>query len=306
VEFVKSEPHDTARLVGKTVAVQAPGKTFTNSIGMEFVLIPAGEFMMGSDKEKDPNADKNETPRHRVSISEPFYLGKYAVIQAQWEVVMGNIPSSDFYYSNYSTDGKLSLWMMGMKRINSVWSKGQRNRNNPVVSVSWDDAQEFIKRLNAKEGHKRYRLSTEAEWEYAARAGSTSAYSFGDDAGQLGRYAWYDGDWQLGSTHPVGQKEANAWGLYDMHGNVWEWVQDWYGEEYYRTSSESCHTIRGDNWIINSLSIDPRGPLSGSYRVFRGGSWISPAGICRSAFRDYSSPGFGGGLLGFRLALSPV
>ena len=172
----------------------AAGMIYTNSIGMEFMLIPAGTFMMGSEK-----GYADEKPQHRVTISRPFYLGKYEVTQAQWEAVMGNNPSR--------FDG----------------------RNNPVEQVSWEDVRVFIARLNAHEGHTRYRLPTEAEWEYAARAGSTSAYSFGDDAARLGQYAWY-GDNSGKTTHPVGQKLPNAWGLHDMHGNVWEWVQGWYGD----------------------------------------------------------------------------
>jgi formylglycine-generating enzyme required for sulfatase activity len=143
----------------------------------------------------------------------------------------------------------------------------------------------FIQRLNAKEGHNRYRLPTEAEWEYAARAGTTGAYSFGDDADTLGRYAWYR-DNSGGKTHPVGQKEPNAWGLYDMHGNVWEWVQDWYG----RYSSSSV--------------TDPVGPSSGSPRVYRGGGWGFVAEYCRSACRLYDAPDFSRNGLGFRLTLS--
>ncbi|MDR1921296.1 MAG: formylglycine-generating enzyme family protein, partial [Candidatus Adiutrix sp.] len=131
---------------------------------------------------------------------------------------------------------------------------------------------------------------TEAEWEYAARAGTTSAYSFGDDAEALGRYAWYGGG-NSGSTHPVGRKEPNGWGLYDMHGNVWEWVQDWYGEKYYS----------------GSPGTDPRGPSSGDYssRVFRGGSWYGNARYCRSASRGRYTPDFRSNYLGFRLASSP-
>jgi formylglycine-generating enzyme required for sulfatase activity len=142
--------------------------------------------------------------------------------------------------------------------------------------------------LNAREGHKRYRLPTEAEWEYAARAGSTSAYSFGDDAESLGRYAWYHGN-SGSKMHPVGQKEPNAWVLYDMHGNVWEWVQDWYGERYYS----------------NSPGSDPEGPPFGSHRVVRSGSWYFYAQICRSACRYNYSPVARHGHFGFRLALSP-
>jgi formylglycine-generating enzyme required for sulfatase activity len=167
----------------------AAEKTYTNSIGMEFVLIPSGSFMMGADKNFEDASD-DETPRHRVTISQPFYLGKYEVTQGEWAEVMGS----------------------NLSRF--------KGRSNPVENVSWDDAIEFIRRLNQKEGHCRYRLPAEAEWEYAARAGSASTYSFGDDAGQLGRYAWYGGN-SGDSTHPVGQKEPNAWGLYDIHGNVW-------------------------------------------------------------------------------------
>jgi formylglycine-generating enzyme required for sulfatase activity len=186
-------------------------------------------------------------------------MGKYEVTQAQWEAVMGNNPSCF------------------------------KSRDNPVETVSWDMAQEFIKRLNKKEGHARYRLPTEAQWEYAARGGSTSVYSFGDDAGQLRQYAWYGEDYQSGSTHPVGQKPHNAWGLYDMHGNVCEWVQDWYGERYYS----------------NSPSSDPKGPSSGSHRVLRGGGWYDLAIQCRSAYRDGFTPVHRDAGIGFRLVLSP-
>jgi formylglycine-generating enzyme required for sulfatase activity len=229
----------------------------SNSIGMEFVLIPAGSFTMGADKNFKAASD-DETPQHRVSISKPFYLGKHEVTQAQWEAVMGNNPSRF------------------------------EGRDNPVEMVSWDDTQEFIQRLNRQEGHKRYRLPTEAEWEYAARAGTTGAYSFGDDVGQLGQYAWYGANCR-GRTHPVGQKQPNPWGLYDMHGNVWEWVQDWYGERYYSSSP----------------GTDPKGPSSGYYRVFRGGCWFFDAERCRSANRNGSTPGLRYNVLGFRLALDP-
>ena len=145
------------------------------------------------------------------------------------------------------------------------------NSNRPVESVSWDDVQAFIEKLNAKEGGAMYRLPTEAEWEYAARAGSITAYSFGDDAKQLGEYAWY-GDNSKGETHPVGQLKPNAWGLYDMHGNVWEWVQDWYG----KYAAEAV--------------MDPQGPSAGSARVGRGGGWSAGARFCRSAYRSSPPP----------------
>jgi formylglycine-generating enzyme required for sulfatase activity len=229
-------------------------KTYINSLGMEFTLIPAGSFTMGADKNFE-DADDDETPQHRVSISRPFYLGAYEVTQAQWTAVMGNNPSSF------------------------------KGLSNPVEMVSWDDVQAFIQRLNAKEGHNRYRLPTEAEWEYAARAGTTGAYSFGDDEDSLGRYAWY---WDNSGekTHLVGQKQPNAWGLYDMYGNVWEWVQDCY--EKYSSSSVT----------------DPKGPSSGSYRVRRGGSWGRFARDCRAAYRNRNWSIIRRNDIGFRLALS--
>jgi formylglycine-generating enzyme required for sulfatase activity len=200
-------------LYGGAFSSQATEKTYTNSIGMEFVLIPAGWFTRGANNHYE-DAAEDERER-RITISKPFYLGKYEVTQAQWTAVMGSNPSRF------------------------------KGRTNPVEQISWHDALEFITRLNQKEGHARYRLPTEAEWEYAARARNTGAYSFaalvttvGEYASykvaeaSLGRYAWYH-DNSGDKTHPVGQKQPNAWGLYDMHGNVWEWVQDWYGEQYY-------------------------------------------------------------------------
>jgi formylglycine-generating enzyme required for sulfatase activity len=148
--------------------------------------------------------------------------------------------------------------------------------------VSWDDVQEFIRWLNAKEGGARYRLPTEAEWEYVARAGTTTRWSFGDSESQLGRYAWYDGNAKR-QTHPVGQLQPNPWGLYDMHGNVYEWVQDWYGK------------------YASDTAVDPVGPSSGSVRVDRGGSWGSTARNCRSALRFLGVPGGRVDDLGFRL-----
>jgi len=220
----------------------------TNSIGMEFELIQPGEFQMGA-----PDGDKDEQPVHTVRISKPFYLGKYEVTQAQWQAVMGNNPSA---------------------------FTGDPTR--PVENVSWEDVQEFIRRLNTKEGGTTYRLPTEAEWEYAARAGTTTAYSFGNDKSQLSQYAWY-ADTSGSQTHPVGKLKPNAWGLYDMHGNVWEWVQDWYGP------------------YPAGAAVDPAGPSSGSHRVLRGGGWDNDAGTCRSASRYRWPPGSRYGHLGFRL-----
>jgi formylglycine-generating enzyme required for sulfatase activity len=207
-----------------------------------FVQIPAGEFLMGSE-----NGDGDEKPPHRVRISQWFEMGQYEVTQAMWQAVMGSNPSN---------------------------FKGQ---DLPIENVSWDEVQGFISRLNARNDGYVYRLPTEAEWEYACRAGTT-----GDYAGSLDAMAWYSSN--SGSrTHPVGQKQPNAWGLYDMHGNVWEWCQDWYGG--YPTGAVT----------------DPKGAESGSGRVTRGGSWINSAANCRSALRGISSPGYRFIYLGFRL-----
>ncbi|HEY7491964.1 MAG TPA: formylglycine-generating enzyme family protein, partial [Candidatus Tectomicrobia bacterium] len=152
----------------------------------------------------------------------------------------------------------------------------------PVENVSWENVQVFIRELNVKEGGTKYRLPTEAEWEYAARAGSTPAYSFGSDSSRLGEYAWYTGNAER-QTHPVGQLKPNVWGLYDMHGNVWEWVQDWYGA------------------YAAEAVTDPQGSASGSSRVIRGGSWFHVDWRCRSAYRRNGSPGYRIDTLGFRL-----
>ncbi|MGE0683266.1 MAG: SUMF1/EgtB/PvdO family nonheme iron enzyme [Candidatus Binatia bacterium] len=227
-------------------------KVWTNSIGMEFVLIPAGEFQMGSESGFD-----NEKPVHLVRITKPFYLGKYQVTQGQWETVMGNNPS-----------------------------RFKGDPNCPVEMVSWEDAQLFLQQLNEQKSGKGYRLPTEAEWEYAARAGSTGAYCFGDDVSQLQEYAWYAANAE-GTTHPVGQLKPNAWGLYDMHGNVWEWCHD--GVRSYTSASVA----------------DPRGPTTkGANRVIRGGLWRWGARRVRSAFRDADHPGYRVVYLGFRCASS--
>jgi len=241
----------------------------TNSIGMEFVLIPAGTFEMGSD-DRERDASDSEKPRHRVTLSKPFYLGKYEVTQAQWEAVMGSSP-----YTRSRSNPYYSLPGMAARIT----------KPTHPATVSWNDAREFIERLNQKEGHQRYRLPTEAEWEYAARAGTTTAYSFGDDAKALGRYAWYGENFASGGTHPVGQKPANPWGLHDIHGNVWEWVQDWYDPRYYASSP----------------ATDPQGPAAGSQRVVRGGSWHSTGNGWRSASRRDYEPDYRGISIGFRL-----
>ena len=254
----QAKPQEAAK-----AAAAAPAKTYKNSIGMEFVLIPAGTFQMGCEPPEAGKCEPHEGPRHTVTISKPFYLGKYEVTQAEWQAVMGSNPSKF------------------------------KGANRPVENVTWPDAQEFVKKLNAKEGHKRYRLPTEAEWEYAARAGSTTAYSFGDDAGQLGNYAWHKGN-SGEETHPVGQKQPNAWGLHDMHGNVDEWVHDWYGE--YEGAGAVTTPLR-------SGEEDATGPDSA--HVIRGGSWFHDAGRCRSTYRIWQYAEEGGNNIGLRLAITP-
>ena len=217
-------------------------------------MIPAGDFMMGSpDSDKDAQGD--EKPQHQVRITKPFYLGKYLVTQEQWEAIMGKNPSH---------------------------FKGPKN---PVEMVSWDDCQEFLKRLNEKAGRGKFELPSEAQWEYACRAGSATLYCFGDDRSKLGEYAWYDAN-SGSKTHPVGGKKPNAWGLSDLHGNVWEWCQDWYDSGYYAKAPMD----------------DPTGPAAGWLHVARGGSWDRPAGRCRSAVRDYEDLGDRYFNLGFRVS----
>ena len=239
-------------------------ETITNSIGMKLVLISKGTFVMGS-PESEQGRDDGET-QHEVTISEDYYLGVFEVTRGQYEKVMGTNPS----YFQKRVIGKSDSSMY------------------PVDQVSWEYAVEFCKKLSElpeeKKAGRVYRLPTEAEWEYACRAGSKAAYSFGANSTSLGDYAWF-GENSGNQTHPVGEKKANAWGLYDMHGNVWEWCSDCLGK--YPKGSVS----------------DPSGPSEGSERVIRGGSWIIVAAHCRSANRNWSDPSHGDDD-GFRVALS--
>ena len=243
---------------------QAP-KEITNSIGMKLLLIPKGTFMMGS-PESEQGRNEDET-QHEVTISKDYYLGVYEVTQAQYEKVIGKNPS---YFQGAIV--------------------GNENADLPVDNVSWDDVVEFCKKLSElpeeKKAGRMYRLPTEAEWEYACRAGSKTAYSFDDEEGLLPEYGWFSRN-SSRRTHTVGLLEPNAWGLHDMHGNVWEWCSDWY-EEYPKGAVS-----------------DPTGPKEGSNRVFRGGSWGNGAAGCRSAYRRRYNPSYRSSDYGFRVALSP-
>ena len=267
----------------------------TNSVGMKMVLIPPGEFMMGSpDDEKDRHVA--EGPLHSVQIGRPFLLGRYEVTQAQFEELMGFNPS----------------------HFNEV--EGENMARFPVENITWFDAAEYCNRLSKKEGRQPYyrlwnvqkngdvitkaevallrtngyRLPTEAEWEYACRAGTTSPFSWGRTAN--GRKANMDGSDPYGTektgpflrrTSRVGTYRPNNWDLYDMHGNVWEWCQDWHGEKFYS----------------DSPSIAPEGLDRGEFRVIRGGCWGTVPRYCRSAYRNRNKPGFRNYNLGFRVAL---
>jgi formylglycine-generating enzyme required for sulfatase activity len=223
-------------------------------IKMDLVLIRPGSFRMG-DKKGDPE----ERPVHKVTISKPFYLGKFEVTQEQWNAVMGK-NRSHF-----------------------------RGAKLPVERISWEDCQTFVKKLNDKfaDSDITFSLPTEAQWEYACRAGTSTRYSFGDDEAKLGEYAWFE-DNADGKTHPVGEKTPNAWGLYDMYGNVWEWCADWYEGNYYELSP----------------ACDPIGPTTGSHRILRGGSWSDGPIYCRSAYRSCLPPWFCVYCYGFRVAAS--
>ncbi len=247
-----------------TAAVPAPaavsgGQVFTSRYVGRFVLIPAGSCTMGSPSGSSGRFD-DET-QHRVTISRAFYMQTTEVTQGQWQAVMGNNPS---HFSSCGNDC-------------------------PIENVSWNDVQEFIGKLNSREGTNKFRLPTEAEWEYAARAGTETRFFWGNQDDCSRANYGNGGSSECKGTNPgktmkVGSFAPNPWGLYDMHGNVWEWVQDWYG-------SYSSGSVAG-----------PAGPSSGSGRVVRGGSWGGSARRCRSADRRSDSPGFRNFYLGFRLA----
>jgi formylglycine-generating enzyme required for sulfatase activity len=289
-DAAKAKEHQTAWAKHLGVPVE-----ITNSIGMKLVLIPPGEFTMGSPKElieeelKAHGDDQGykerlpgEGPQHRVRITRPFYLGTYLVTQGEYEKVMGSNPSE------FSVTGN------GKDKV-----AGQDTKRFPVEWVSRDDAVEFCRKLSEmpeeRAAEHTYRLPSEAQWEYACRAGNLGRYSFSmggkavpkeDDENGLSDYGWFGGN-SSGMPHVVGGKKANAWALFDMHGNMYEWCQDWYG---------------GKEYYTNSPADDPAGPSSTSVCVVRGGSWNYPAVNCRSAYRNFDTPGSRNSSLGFRVS----
>jgi formylglycine-generating enzyme required for sulfatase activity len=288
--------------------VSRPGSFSSNPLGMSFVKISPGNFLMGGSIGATEVANryggkekwyKRELPQRLVTINKSFYMQTTEVTQKQWVKVMGRNPSK---FENCGS-------------------------NCPVEQVFWEDVQKFIRKLNQMEGTNKYRLPTEAEWEYACRAGSTTDYFFGNEEGRLDDYAWYSNNSRSG-TSPVQEKKPNAWGLYDMHGNVGEWCEDWYGP--YAPASKSDHNDRqnfssrfglvggsggsdissgAENEDSASPALnadnDPKGPSSGIYRVIRGGSWNNSAGGCRSAYRSMRDPGSWSYARGFRLVKDP-
>jgi formylglycine-generating enzyme required for sulfatase activity len=244
-----------------------------DALDLKLTYIPAGEFQMGSNESDD------EKPVHTVKITKPFYLGVYEVTQGQWTKVMGDEPWSGKDYV-------------------------QAGRDYPATYVSHDDVMDFCRKLTAQERQANrlnpnevYRLPTEAEWEYACRAGTSTKYSFGDSETRIGDYAWYGGSVSVGDgnakteqyAHRVGTKLPNGWGLYDVHGNVYEWCQDWYDAKYYARSPAS----------------DPVNLQADEYRVLRGGCWRWYPVSCRSAVRSWNSPVASDFNLGFRLVRGP-
>lgn len=236
-----------ALLLGAGCRTDAPP---ANSIGLTFVRIPAGSFLLGTDA---PEADADERPAHRVTLTRPFWLSTTEVTQAQWRAVMGSNPSRF------------------------------QGENLPVECVSWDDAQAFLARLNAREGTTRYRLPTEAEWEWACRAGGPVT----DRTGDVAASGWFNPN-SGGTPHPVARKAPNARGLHDMLGNVAEWCQDWKGA------------------YPSGAVTDPVATKPGWGRVARGGSWFAHANRARSHFRDAYNPGYRFPDTGLRVAADPI
>jgi len=257
----------------------------TNSIGMKLRLIQPGTFMMGSPASEAGRASDDR--QHQVTLPKQYYMGIYPVTVGDFKRFVDKVG----YKTEGERDGKGAYGWTGKEWVQDAkitWRNPgfTQTAQDPVVCVSWNDAESYCQWLSEVEG-KSYRLPTESEWEYGCRAGSRTAYCFGDGEARLSEYAWYHGN-SGSKTHPVGQKAPNAWGLYDMHGNVWEWCSDWYGD------------------YLGGTLTDPTGPSTGSCRVSRGGSWGFEAAVCRSASRGRAGPSSRGSDLGFRLALSSL
>ena len=277
---------------GAPPAVTAHGSGVTNSIGMRLVRIPAGEFLMGS-ADGDPLAQDQEQPQHRVQIPQPFYMGACEVTQAEYRTVMGTNPSH--FGPNGVGRAKLAglngggnaRQPAGVRRAAEQAVADFLTSDFPVETVSWSDAVAFCRLLSdrpeERTARRTYRLPTEAEWEYACRAGTTSVRHF-EDGGALEEHARFR-DNADGRTGPVGSKQPNPWGLYDLYGNVWEWCSDYYDRKYYAMSPVS----------------NPQGPTTGTSRVLRGGSWWDAAPFCRSANRDFYLPTYRDYEVGFRV-----
>ena len=262
-----------------------PDRERSNSIGMTLVRIEPGSFLMGSNKQQIdqllrlfPDSKRqwfdDEQPQHPVKITRPFFLGTHPVTQGQYQAIMGSNPS--LFKGSDNLPVETVSWLDAVNFCNKMSEKDKRT---PFYRINGTDV--------ADVGGNGYRLPSEAEWEYACRAGMAGLFPWGDDIGKQGEHAWFS-DNSDSKTHPVGQKRPNAWDLYDMLGNVWEWCADWYDEKYYASSP--------------AVAVDPPGPFKASARVFRGGSWGGYARYCRPAYRNRYAPGYRSDFLGFRVA----
>ncbi|MBI5368312.1 MAG: formylglycine-generating enzyme family protein [Planctomycetes bacterium] len=328
--------------LGRTAAASRVLEQVSFELGrgvrLELVLLPAGSFLMGSER-----GNKNERPPHRVTLTRPFYLGKHPVTQEQWQAVMGKNPSHfrgprrpvesvswadcQEFLAKLSTVARTTTPPKARKEAAGRLSLADVGAEQGALSLSRDEGalslapEDGVRSLVGEDpardpeaarglakqprpipaageakpplGRVGFRLPTEAEWEYACRADSSAEYCFGNDPAQLAEYAWYAGN-AGGTTHPVGEKKANAWRLHDMHGNVWEWCSDWHGDAFYATCAGGVE--------------DPTGPAQGSSRVLRGGSWsnvvLGFGGSLRAAYRDRDAPDFRSNFCGVRVARS--
>jgi formylglycine-generating enzyme required for sulfatase activity len=263
--------------------------------GPQMVWLPGGTFRMG---DSQGLGQERERPVHNVTLSH-FAVGTYPLTVGEFR----RFVEATGYKTEAEHEGGADVWNRG----NPEWKKDanwrkpymEQDDRHPVVCISWNDANAYCKWLSRETGQT-YGLLTEAQWECACRAGSDTAYCFGNDEQGLEAYAWFGDSSRSGSTHPVGEKRPNAWGLHDMHGNVWEWCADWFSEDYYAQLAGPAETSTSE--LAAGASRDPSGPESGSDRVVRGGSWFGGADYCRSACRDWRGPSARIDDLGFRLS----